>query len=92
MPVVFNVLVLLRTLVLVLVFSLPLLLLLPLLLFLLLIHLLLPGVPSDVHLLFLLYLTFSFFLPISWDFLGFRQWRKAGSGARQEGIETLCRL
>ena len=60
---VFNVLVLLSTLVLVLLFSLPLLLLLPLLPFLLLIHLLVPGVPSDVHLLLLLYWTFSFSFP-----------------------------
>ena len=39
------------------------LLLLPLLPFLLQIHLLLPGVPSDVHVLFLLYWTFSFSFP-----------------------------
>ena len=32
------------------------------------------------------------FLPISWDFLGSLQWTKEGSGARQEGIEALCRL
>ena len=60
---VFNLLVLLRTLLLLLLFSLPLLLLLPLLPFLLLTHLLLPGVPSDVHVLFLLYWTFSFSFP-----------------------------
>ena len=53
----------LRTLLLLLLFSLPLLLLLPLLLFLLQIHLLLLGVPSDVHVLFLLYWTFSFSFP-----------------------------
>ena len=60
---VLHLLVLLRTLVLLLLFSLPLLLLLPLLPFVLQVHLLLPGVPSDVHVLFLLYWTFSFSFP-----------------------------
>ena len=90
MLLVFNVLVLLRTLVLMLLFSLPLLVLLPMLPFLLLIHLLLPGVPSNVHLLFLLYWTFSFSFPSPGTFSASVSGAKRG--ARHEGIETLCRL
>ena len=65
---------------LVLLFSLPLLLLLPLLPFLLLIHLLLPGVPSDVHLL-LIYWTFSFSFPYPGTFSG------SVSGAKREAAQ-----
>ena len=81
MLLVFNVLVLLRTLVLVLLFSLPLFLLLPLLPFLRLIHLLLPRVPSDVHLLFLLYWTFSFSFPYPGTFSA------SVSGAKREAAQ-----
>ena len=66
---------------LVLLFSLPLLLLLPLLPFFLLIHLLVLGVPSDVHLLFLLYWAFSFSFPYPGTFSA------SVSGAKREAAQ-----